>query len=213
MPTALYSGPLAGVSEDGQMAAVINSAADELFALQVAQFKHDEFYHREIARLTVHARLNHIALHFCKYVGQIAQHVYTDDTAPIERTITDTFIIALSAANTVGLSLASALSVSAKAPSVAELGSILRRKAELTIDRPAEWLLRTCAVGSGRIARACEKIDHVEAFPFHEEIAEGIREMCETSLVAANLFRFDLVTMTKERLSAVEAKYLFHNIR
>ena len=42
---------------------ICSSAADELFALQVAQLKHDEYYHREIARLTVHARLNHMALH------------------------------------------------------------------------------------------------------------------------------------------------------
>ena len=54
---------------------VHSSAADELFALQIAQLKHDEFYHREIARLTVHARLNHMALHLCKYVGQLADRL------------------------------------------------------------------------------------------------------------------------------------------
>ena len=36
-----------------------------LFELQVAQHHHDETYHREIARLSLHQRLNHMALPFC----------------------------------------------------------------------------------------------------------------------------------------------------
>ena len=48
------------------------SAETILFTLQLEQFEHDEKYHREIARLTTHHRLNHMALHFAKYTGQLA---------------------------------------------------------------------------------------------------------------------------------------------
>src|SRR5438128_2686877 len=87
-----------------------SSAADELFALQVAQLKHDEFYHREIARLTVHARLNHMALHFAKYVGHLASAIEANDQRLIRRTITDAFVITLSSANTLNLSLGATIS-------------------------------------------------------------------------------------------------------
>lgn len=146
-----------------------SSAADELFALQVAQLKHDEFYHREIARLTVHARLNHMALHFAKYVGQLATAIESNDFPLIRQTITDAFVIALSSSNTLNVSLGAEIPFARDARSVAELGRLL-----LDNDGLGNQLLLSFAVPTGQIARACEKLDHVEGFPFRETIAAGV---------------------------------------
>jgi hypothetical protein len=178
-----------------------------LFALQVAQQKHDEFYHREIARLTVHARLNHMALHFAKYVGQLATAIEGDDRRLIRRTITDAFVIALSSANTLNLSLGAAIPYAGNAKSVAELGGTLPNDGNRT-----NRLLLSFAVPTGQIARACEKLDHVEGFPFRETIVEGVVALCQGSIVAAHNYDFDLPSSVRERFAEIEPKYIFHGI-
>jgi hypothetical protein len=45
----------------------MNNSAEQLLALQISQLEHDEFFHKEITRLNVHQRLNHMVLHFAKY--------------------------------------------------------------------------------------------------------------------------------------------------
>src|SRR5437870_3927471 len=81
-------------------------AAAALSALQLEQFRHDETYHREITRLTVHQRLNHMALHFAKYVGLIASEAHQNsDEQRLNRAIIDGFIIGLSTANVLNLKL------------------------------------------------------------------------------------------------------------
>jgi len=184
-----------------------SSAAEELFALQIAQLKHDEFYHREIARLTVHARLNHMALHFAKYVGQIATAIESNDQPLIRRIITDTFVIALSSANTLNLSLGTAIGLARDARSLSELGGVLAK----AINRPNSLLL-SLAVPTGQIARACEKLDHVEGFPFRETIAEGIISICEAVIVGAHDHDFDLPSSVRDRFREIEPKYIFHPV-
>ncbi len=136
-----------------------SSAADELFALQVAQLRHDEFYHREITRLTVHARLNHMALHFAKYVGQLAGAIEVNDRALIRRTITDAFVIALSSANTLNLSLGVSIPSASDARSLTELGRMLSKDSN-----GQNRLLSSFAIPAGHIARACEKSITLRAF-------------------------------------------------
>jgi hypothetical protein len=188
-----------------------SSAADELFALQVAQLKHDEFYHREIARLTVHARVNHMALHFCKYVGQLGRALQCDDKQTIRRTITDFFVIGLSCANILGLRLGTAIAEAQGAACLKELGQILLKQSPSGSAGRGEWLLLAYAVDAGQVARACEKLDHLEAYPFREEINKSVAAICRTSLMAAEVLGFDMPRAIKERFEEVEPAYLFHN--
>src|SRR5437868_13538203 len=69
--------------------------------IQLDQFKHDETYHREIARLSTQDRLKHMALHFAKYAGNLAEP--TSDEIALKKAVTDTFIIAVSTANTLNV--------------------------------------------------------------------------------------------------------------
>jgi len=78
------------------------SARNTLFELQVEQHHHDENYHREIARLSLHQRLNHMALHFAKYAGKVAA---TTDPDGLTRVYVDVLIIALSTANILNIKL------------------------------------------------------------------------------------------------------------
>lgn len=183
-----------------------SSAADELFALQVAQQTHDEKYHREIARLTVHARLNHMALHFAKYVGQLATAIESDDRRLVRRTITDAFVIALSSANTLNLPLAEAIPFARDARSISQLGGMLPNDR----NRP-NWLLLSFAVPTGQIARACEKLDHVEGFPFRETITEGVVAVCQATIISAHDYDIHLPSAVRERFAEIEPKYLFHH--
>jgi hypothetical protein len=74
--------------------------------LQREQFAHDECFHREIARLSIAARLKHMALHFCKYTGQFATVLQNRESAALRiRTITDSFIISLCSANSLNFDL------------------------------------------------------------------------------------------------------------
>jgi len=189
----------------------VSGAAAEMFDLQVAQFRHDEFYHREIARLTVHARLNHMALHFCKYVGQLAEAVAAFDQSKIQRTIVDAFLIDLCAANALNIRLSDfVLSVEDCSPSLVGFADGLVRSAPI-IERNGQWLITAFATDAGKIARACEKIDHLEAFPFRESIVSALGSIGRLSLLAAHAQGFQLVPGVRKRLLEVEEKYFFHN--
>jgi hypothetical protein len=76
-----------------------------MLGLQREQFEHDERFHREIVRLNIHARLNHMALHFCKYTGQFATVRASGDPELRMKTITDSFIISLCSANALNFNL------------------------------------------------------------------------------------------------------------
>ena len=191
----------------------LSGAAAELFDLQVIQFRHDEVYHREIARLTVQGRLNHMALHFCKYVGQLAEITVCADTAKLERTIVDTFIINLCAANALNVRLGNFIP-DTDAASLADLSRKLALGASPLNDCPNagfNWLLSGLAFEAGNVARACEKIDHLEAFKFRETIVFALGNIASLCLVAAYNFEFPLVYAVRKRLREVEEKFIFHN--
>src|SRR6516225_9232705 len=77
-----------------------------MLGLQQEQFQHDERFHREITRLSLAARVKHMALHFCKYTGQLATVLQDPENAALRsRTITDSFIISLCSANALNFSL------------------------------------------------------------------------------------------------------------
>ncbi|MEL1251908.1 hypothetical protein [Aurantiacibacter gilvus] len=158
-------------------------------AVQFAQFEHDEKYHREISRLSMQDRLRHMALHFAKYAGRL--HEGPSDEV-IKRTAVDSLIIAVSCANILNRNVSN----------IAEL--------EAGQGEGFEQFARTLTVAAGKMAGACERIDHLEDFPFRSAISEQV----EVILVAA--FRFisglqlDPIDEMASRLSGVKAKSIFH---
>ncbi|MER8505034.1 hypothetical protein [Mesorhizobium sp. M0208] len=112
----------------------------DMLQLQQEQYHHDRRNHSDILCLHKNDRLKHYGLHYCKYVGRLARGL-TEPKA-YDRTLTDTALVCLSAANTLHQHL--------PAPNVAV--------------KPATQIdpLRTFADAAGRFADACEKIDHAE---------------------------------------------------
>lgn len=179
-----------------------------LLDLQVEQHHHDETYHREIARLSLHQRLNHMALHFSKYTGKIAQAEGNIQTT--NATFTDAFIIALSTANILNLELCECLGAKCvNAPSVASYGRSLCRDWEQRIDE-SNWILREMAVASGRVSAACEKIDHLEPVSFRSEISAGLTRITEVSIAYLTHVGVDPVEAVRKRLASVKERLKLH---
>ena len=118
-------------------------SSQELGRLQREQHAHDMRNHFDIVSLHKTERLKHYGLHFAKYVGRLARE--TAESKPVERTLVDTLLVALSTANTLHQDLS---------------------KEQFNLENRAMQLdpLRTFADAAGRFADACEKIDHLEEF-------------------------------------------------
>ena len=71
---------------------------NQLMQLQQEQFQHDKRNHSDIQCLHKTERLKHYGLHFCKYVGRLSRGDI--EPKPVSRTIVDTILVGLSAANT-----------------------------------------------------------------------------------------------------------------
>ena len=110
-------------------------------ARQQAQHEHDLQNHFDILSLSRLDRLKHYGLHFAKYAGRLARGEAEAKSRP--ETLTDAFLVALSAANALNQAL----------PDVD--GEVTDGKA------PSDLSFTDQA---GRFADACEKIDHLEEF-------------------------------------------------
>jgi hypothetical protein len=117
--------------------------ANDLLRLQREQYAHDQRNHADILHLSKNDRLKHYGLHFAKYVGRLARGA--DETKSVERTVVDTFLVCLSAANTLHQ----------------ELDTVSTCELSHKSTNDPVYILADAA---GRFADACEKIDHLEDF-------------------------------------------------
>lgn len=114
----------------------------EALQQQKLQYKHDQRNHADILYLGKVERMKHYALHFAKYVARIMR----DDKIPYDRTLVDALLVSLSCANTLNLNLSEAAD----------------RRDSVSADN-REFIVKF-ADHMGRLADACEKIDHLEPF-------------------------------------------------
>lgn len=173
------------IERDGTAAGLDVEALDRL---QWQQFEHDEKYHREIARLTVQDRLKHMALHFAKYAGNLAD---APDGQAVKRLVTDIIVIAISSANILNLRLS-------------DQHNALRGRCEKS------GFATAITIAAGRMAAACEKMDHLEAFPFRERISESVLELLSQALSFAEAQDWDVEEMVAARLQPVKEKSIFY---
>lgn len=184
----------------------IGSARKILFELQVEQHKHDENYHREIARLSLHQRLNHMALHFAKYTGKIAA---TNNTTTLRHIYVDTLIIALSSANILNVELWELLETDEREyPGLLAFGRALALTVPPCSDQTA--LIAQTAVATGKIAAACEKIDHLEEISFRTEIKAGVAMLSTIALAYLAQQGCDPAISVRQRLGEVKQRLKLH---
>ena len=175
------------------------------------QFAHDERFHREIVHLSTETRLKHMALHFCKYTGQFATVLQNSDTAALRfRTITDSFIISLCSANALNFNLSEHIAPQIEgAATLRDLGLHLARQLYPAATLDDSWLLTAHAIHAARMARACEKIDHLEAFPFRDEIQNAALRLCQIAIIAAYANSLDLASAVQDRRKEIRLRNPF----
>ncbi len=158
-------------------------------AAQLAQFAHDETYHREITRLPLQQRLTHMALHFAKYAGRLHDSPSDDE---FRRTAVDCLVIATTCANALNLDLAAGF--------VADTGGGLTRA----------HFVRQMSVAAGRMAAACEKLDHLEDFPFRATLASETQNILSACVDLFGAEGWSPDAEIAERLRPIKAKAFFH---
>jgi len=182
-----------------------------MLSLQREQFEHDERFHREIARLDIAMRLKHMALHFCKYTGQFAEVVHDPENMALRsRTITDSFIISLCSANTLNLNLSEHVAPDiGGGATLRDLGLHLGRQLYPKVKLDDAWLMSAHATHAAKMANACEKIDHLEAFPLRDELQNAVLRLSQIALIAAVVNNLDLSTAVRERRKEIRARSSF----
>jgi hypothetical protein len=116
-----------------------------------------------------------MALHFCKYTGQFAEVRASGDMQLRSRSITDSFIISLCSANALNINLARhfGTDIGYESATLRDIGLHLSEKLYPSTKFDDDWLLVTHATLAGKMARACEKIDHRETLS-NADMAEGL---------------------------------------
>lgn len=173
-------------------------ALDHLFTLQAEQREHDRNFHADIHILPVHQKVNHMVLHFAKYSGLMAEH--EDEKEFYNKVLIDVFIISLSLANILNLNLTKAFEASEN-----------NFSESLTSLRSIAFVRKKTAIYAGRMAKACESIDHLENYPFRTELQNNLVEMCGLVMNAADYAKIDLREAVHQRLLGVRKKNIFYN--
>lgn len=184
----------------------MNSVIEQLFKLQADQLDHDEFFHKEITRLSVHHRLNHMALHFAKYSGKICNCILnSSDEQILKKTIIDSFIISITCTNILNIRVSDKLSYGdfSKISSLGDLGVVIAQSSNVDLNDPL-WLVKTYPIVVGELAKACESVDHLESYQYRDSIANCIIKICSLMLVAASHLHIDLPTEVHNRLTGVK---------
>jgi hypothetical protein len=199
------------VDGSGLESSLKSSSSARLLDLQWLQLKHDERFHKEIYALSVADRLKHFALHMAKYVGYVATSIDSEDRTLFERALVDTFIISLACANTLMIDLEKVLDCGegVAADELREfgrelLGRIPGNGADSTV------FLKLMAHYTGRLAKACESLDHIESYPFREAISAAVLDLFRLVLAEGAAMNFDLVDKAAMRLKEVESKDIFY---
>jgi hypothetical protein len=189
----------------------MNGIKEQLFALQTGQLDHDEFFHKEITRLSIHQRLNHMALHFSKYSGNICNSILNDnDDVVLRKNIIDSFIISITCLNALNIRISDKLLSDelSQLSSLEELGKVFSAKRQINAE-DSLWLVRKFPVIVGKLAKACESVDHLEPYPYRESISESVIEIFSLMLIAASVYGISLSNEVPARLLGVKKKSIF----
>lgn len=164
--------------------------------LQLGQHQHDVAAHSDIANALLPKRLTHFTLHFSKYLGAMTRAHRTNDATVLHRAIVDSLIIALAAANAMNVRLKDHLSGSPAepAPSVSDPTFI-----QHAISSYAEIV--------GEMAKACEVLDHVEAYPSRQVLESSVISLVALIDRISVVLGIDLPSAVRDRWAGIERKW------
>jgi hypothetical protein len=64
------------------------------------------------------------------------------------------------------------------------------------------------AIHAGRMAAACEKLDHLEDFPFRPVLRSGVIALVDVAAAFATAHGWDLRGLVQERLERAKARFI-----
>lgn len=181
----------------------------ELIDLQKRQKEHDRDHHRDIFTLPYPDRMNHYVLHFSKYVGRLSRD-YGDAEQrqnQLEKTLADSFIVGLAAANTLNLNLQEELE---EMFGLAETGldswaeSLNSADDTMELEELQEWWFRRMASPTGRMSNALESLDHMEPINVRDILEEDVVEIISNLLIVSDNLPSDLNKLLDDRWTEIE---------
>jgi hypothetical protein len=159
--------------------------------MQRMQKTHDTAAHADILALVVPRRLTHFTLHFAKYQGSLVHAERVSDVPLKFRVLTDSAIIVLAAANALNIDLAS--------KSASESRNQQRR-------RRGGDLLGEYIETVGRMAKACEALDHLEDYPFRTVMETAVCDLLDVVCELADRQHLGLKDVVTKRWAEVESR-------
>lgn len=142
----------------------MKSAVISLVELQGTQLAHDLRCHSDILNLPTKEKMTHFTLHFAKYVGRMFR--MTNDVKLYQRTLVDSMIITLSAANALNINL----------------DTMIKEYGDPTLKHNNDVLNTRLAVLTGEMAKACESLDHIEHVDARNILEQSVIQICRLLL-------------------------------
>jgi hypothetical protein len=164
--------------------------------LQSGQLRHDSLAHQDIFNLVLPSRLTHFTLHFAKYQAGLYSSISNGAKATRRRLITDSMIIALAAANGMKVDLKTNVGRSISTHD----NHWTRCSTTPSFSDLVGYYIETV----GRMAKACEALDHLENFPAREVLERSVVELTLTIIVMSQVDNFDLCASIEKRWSEIE---------
>lgn len=181
------------------------SGSTTLIDLQKRQREHDRNHHRDIYTLPYPDRMNHYVLHFSKYVGRLSQDHLEEEQ--IEKTLADSFIVAIAAANTLNIDLQAQLETmfGMEADGVEEWTDLLNQSEDdMDLDELKNWWFKQMAGPTGQMANALESLDHMESVDGRQILEENTVEIVANLLIVADSIDSDIVEVLNARWTEIE---------
>jgi len=178
-----------------------------LLPLQKRQSIHDDLAHRDILNLSHIDKLKHMTLHFFKYAGRIASARERQDTEVLKRCLIDAFIICLSTANALNMSLGKLITTSKHVSSLLELSATLSEE----IDKNDLFMSSVFGISEtgGRFAKVLESLDHLELGNHRQQLEHLLPILSVIVLAHLGCVSSDLESAILSRYEEVEAKLIF----
>ncbi len=179
-------------------------AAQILRNLQARQREHDVRAHPDIYYLPYADRMKHLTFHVSKYAGRLAKGELAQ--ADFNRTLVDTFIITLSAAEVLRIDFAEVLNKWTKVADQSDLIGLGHALCEGDCKPHVlqDWYFRKLADVAGKMAKACESLDHMEPIPYRDILSEAVVDLCRATIAVSSLVSLDLTMAVGQRWEFIE---------
>lgn len=190
------------------------SLLSQLEEMQWKQLQHDEKFHKEIWILNVQQRITHMVLHLSKYSAKLTLSALEHNIDELKKSTTDALIIAMSSTNIFN-KLLSDISINPSEKDLADINALAKKLLrEESFDGYEPNISMAIKINSitGKMCKAVESLDHLEAYPFKEVILSSLASVFRTLLaLACHLKIENIETLIGDRLYSVEKNNIFFN--